>query len=91
VTLVVAPAGATVSGTGVSAAGQGLGSRATGTCTPTQLIQAQTGLVNNFAATVARPSQIQVRLVNDCGVFVNNARVTVSFSSGDPQLNLVLV
>ncbi len=89
VTLVVAPAGATVSGSGTSATGQGLGSRATGTCAPTQLIQAQTGLVNNFAATVARASQIQVRLVNDCGVFVNNARVTVSFSSGDPQLNLV--
>ena len=88
VTLVVEPAG------GISTQGAGrlpsVSSSSTpqATCTPTQLIPTQTGLVSNFAAPASWPTQLEVQLVNDCGSSVTNGQIVTTFSNGDPPLVL---
>jgi uncharacterized protein (TIGR03437 family) len=57
-------------------------------CTPTQLVPTQTGLVNNFAEPTAWPTPLAVLLVNDCGQPVLGAQVVATFSNGDPPLGL---
>ena len=62
---------------------------AAGTCTPTKLLPVFSLLGNNFAAVVSWPNSIEVVVVNDCGSPLKNGGVTIAFSNGDPQLNLV--
>jgi uncharacterized protein (TIGR03437 family) len=59
-------------------------------CSPTQLVPAQTGLVNNFSAPTSWPTPLEVVLVNDCGDFVPNGQIVATFSNGDPVLGLTL-
>jgi large repetitive protein len=58
------------------------------TCTPTQLVPTQTGLVNNFSAPAAWPTPLTVLLVDDCGNPVTNGQVVATFSNGDAPLAL---
>lgn len=58
------------------------------TCTPKSVIATQTGLYNNFAQQAGWPTPVAVQLIDDCGNPVSNARVTATFSNGDPQLSL---
>ena len=59
------------------------------TCAPKSMIATQTGLYNNFAQQAGWPAPIAIQLIDDCGNPVSNARVTATFSNGDPQLSLV--
>ena len=80
VTLIVA------GGTGATAdENSGAQPRAT-TCSPTQLVPTQTGLVNNFARPAAWPTPLQVMLVDNCGNAVTNGQVVASFNNGDQPL-----
>jgi uncharacterized protein (TIGR03437 family) len=58
------------------------------TCTPTKLFAAQTGLVDNFQQTTGLPTPLSVLVVNDCGLLVSNASVSVTFSDGDSPIQL---
>ncbi len=57
-------------------------------CTTTSLTPTHTGLVNNFQTLVAWPTPLNVRLLDNCGELVPDARVLVQFSNGDPPLAL---
>lgn len=57
-------------------------------CAATSLVPTQTGLVNNFAQDTGLPVPLSVYVVNDCGVPVSNAQVSVEFSDGDAPLTL---
>ena len=70
------------------ATGSDRSSKAT-TCSPTQLVPTQTGLVNNFAQPAAWPTPLTVLLVNDCGQPITNGQVVATFNDGDPPLALV--
>src|SRR5207248_11772342 len=59
-------------------------------CTPAKLAMAQTGLPNSFAAPVGWPSQLAIRLTDDCGDPVANGQVVATFSNGDPALSMKL-
>lgn len=59
-------------------------------CTATQIVPTQTGLVNNFAAAASMPTPIGIQLVDDCGNPVTNSQVVMTFSNGDPPLELNL-
>jgi len=59
-------------------------------CSPTQLVPAQTGLLSNFAAPIAWPTPIQIQLLDDCANAVTNGQVVATFSNGDPALSLSL-
>jgi len=60
------------------------------TCSPTQLVPTQTGLVNNFAQPTSWPTPLAVLLDNDCGQPVTNGQVVAAFSNGDPPLALTV-
>ncbi len=72
----------------VEAAVAGSSERPRATCTPTQLVPTQTGLVNNFAQPTSWPTPLAVLLVNDCGQPVLKGQVVTTFSNGDPPLAL---
>jgi hypothetical protein len=59
-------------------------------CTPTVLVPAQVGLVNNFSEAVAWPVPLSVALSNDCGSVVTSGQMVATFSNGDPPLPLSL-
>jgi uncharacterized protein (TIGR03437 family) len=59
-------------------------------CSPTQIIPAQTGLVNNFSAPASWPTPLEITVVNDCEAVVTGASVVATFSNGDPPLALAL-
>jgi uncharacterized protein (TIGR03437 family) len=59
-------------------------------CSPTQLVPAQTGLLSNFAAPVAWPTPISIQLFDDCANAVTNGQIVATFSNGDPPLSLSL-
>jgi large repetitive protein len=63
---------------------------AAASCTPTQIIPTQTGLLNNFAAPASIPTPIVIQLVDDCGSPVMNGQILTTFSNGDPPLDLNL-
>lgn len=58
------------------------------TCTPAQLVQTQTDLVNNFSQPAAWPTSLAVLLTDNCGNRVTNGQVTATFSNGDPEMAL---
>jgi uncharacterized protein (TIGR03437 family) len=57
-------------------------------CSPTQLVPTQTGLVNNFAQPTSWPTPLSVLLVDNCGNPIANGLVVVTFNNGDPPLAL---
>jgi large repetitive protein len=59
------------------------------TCTPTQLVPTQTGLVNNFSQPTGFPTPLSVQLVDNCGNPIANGAIDATFSNGDPPLALV--
>jgi uncharacterized protein (TIGR03437 family) len=59
-------------------------------CAASKAIPTQTGLPSNFSSAVAWPTPVAVQLVTDCGDFVGNGQVVVTFSNGDPPLALSL-
>lgn len=83
VTLIVPP-GAT---TGTSGIGL-LSEKSAATCAPTQLVPAQTSLVNSFSAVAAWPVALAIQLADNCGNSVTNGQVIASFTNNDPQLVL---
>jgi uncharacterized protein (TIGR03437 family) len=93
VTLVVQAAGQA----GVAAAGSLSPDRVSSptqtgsSCTATQIVPTQTGLVSNFASPASWPTPISVQLNNNCGAAVANGQVVATFSNGDPPLALSLV
>ncbi len=84
VTLIVSSSAATPSAVSSNAL-----PRASG-CTPSMLVPAQTGLVNNFFAPAGWPTPLQILLFDDCGSPVNNGQIVATFSNGDPPLALPL-
>jgi uncharacterized protein (TIGR03437 family) len=88
VTLIVTPAGSAAQVTS-DAASRSVNAH-DGTCTPSVLVPAQTGLVNNFSAAVAWPTPLSVILANDCGSTINSGQLVATFSNGDPPLPLAL-
>ena len=61
--------------------------RASG-CTPTKLVPVFTLLGNNFTVPAAWPTPIEAAIDDDCGSPLTAGTVVVSFSNGDPPLNL---
>jgi large repetitive protein len=59
-------------------------------CSPTQIVPTETGLVYNFAAPASMPTPIEIQLVDDCGSPVTNSQIVTTFSNGDPPLELNL-
>jgi uncharacterized protein (TIGR03437 family) len=58
------------------------------TCSPTQLVPTQTGLVNNFAQPISWPTPLAVLLVDNCGNPITGGQVVATFNNGDPPLAL---
>jgi uncharacterized protein (TIGR03437 family) len=65
--------------------------RANGACTPSRLSLLECGLVNNFQVPAGWPTQLVVRLNDDCGNTVLNARVVAVFDNGDPPQTMQLI
>jgi uncharacterized protein (TIGR03437 family) len=82
VTLIVTVAGA------APAAISGLTGKALATCTATQLVPSQTGLVNNFSLPTSWPTPLEITVLDDCGNGVATGQVVTTFSNGDPPLVL---
>jgi len=89
VTLIVSPVGGATGVTGISTSS--LRPDTTATCTPTQLVPTQTGLVSNFAQPTSWPTPLSITMFNNCGSAVGNGQIVATFSNGDPPLALGLV
>jgi uncharacterized protein (TIGR03437 family) len=59
------------------------------TCSPTQLVPTQTGLVSNFAQPAAWPTPLAIGLYDNCGSSVPGGQVVATFSNGDPPVILL--
>jgi uncharacterized protein (TIGR03437 family) len=59
-------------------------------CTPAQLAVVATGVAGGFSAPAGWPTPVQVRVVDNCANNVTNANVVLSFSNGDPPLQMPL-
>jgi uncharacterized protein (TIGR03437 family) len=57
-------------------------------CGPTKLIPVATQLGNSFKAPAAWPTPLEITVVDDCGNFMTQGNVIVTFSTGDPPLTL---
>jgi uncharacterized protein (TIGR03437 family) len=72
---------------GPNATSKAAGGLAAGGCTPKQLLIQLTGSQPYITASVGQPTNIEVKVVDDCGNFVTNttpgSSVTVSFNNGD--------
>lgn len=80
VTLIVTPAGSTITAAASAPLAAG--------CNPTRLALTTTGFVNNFAVPAGWPATLLSKLNDDCGNPVTNGSVSASFSNGDPSLSL---
>ncbi len=80
----VLPAGTTTA----SAQADGAEGSALLACTPSQLLIQFSSLFSSFNATVGWPTTALVNARDDCGNPAVGATVTLSFSSGDPELAL---
>jgi uncharacterized protein (TIGR03437 family) len=69
-----------------SAAGK---TREAGACTPTNLNLVFSLLGQGFQSPVSYPSPIEVKVVDNCGVFLDSGFVTASFSNGDAPLAMI--
>jgi sugar lactone lactonase YvrE len=63
----------------------------TNACKPSTLDPVFSALGQGFQVPASFPAQIAVKVVDDCGVFLNSGSVVTSFSNGDPLLSLVPV
>ena len=59
------------------------------TCTPSKLLPVFTTIGTGFNAPAAWPTPIVVDVVDDCGNAFNTGSVIVSFTDGDPPINLI--
>ena len=57
-------------------------------CTPTQLVPAITTLGQSFGVPAAWPVALEANVLDDCGNTLDDGSVGVSFSNGDPPINL---
>lgn len=73
-----------VVGGGQTASGPG----AAAACVPQKLLAVHRSLGSSFVSPVARPTAIEVQVVDDCGNAAVNTTVVASFSNGDPPLPL---
>jgi len=62
---------------------------ATAACAATKLLPVFTTLGTGFNTPAAWPTPIVVEVVDDCGNAFTNGSVIVSFSNGDPPINLL--
>jgi uncharacterized protein (TIGR03437 family) len=60
-------------------------------CKPTKLNPVFSALGQGFQVPASFPAQIAVKVVDDCGAFLNSGSVATAFSNGDPMLSLVPV
>jgi uncharacterized protein (TIGR03437 family) len=58
-------------------------------CGATTLLAVARTTGSNFSSPTAWPTPLQALVVDDCGVFANQATVVASFSNGDPAITLV--
>ena len=65
--------------------------RASGSCTPTQLLPVFTLLGNSFQTPAAWPVPLQVNVIDDCGAPMLAGMVDTTFSSGDQELALTSI
>ena len=90
--LAIIPAGATLSLAASPEAPARLAEapeRAADGCTPTRMIPIMRSPLENFSRLTAWPSPLSAAVVDDCGSIDNTGSVVVSFSNGDPTLNMV--
>jgi uncharacterized protein (TIGR03437 family) len=66
-------------------------STANDACKPSTLNPVFSALGQGFQVPASFPAQIAVKVIDDCGVFLNSGSVFTSFSNGDPALSLVPV
>jgi uncharacterized protein (TIGR03437 family) len=66
-------------------------SAASASCTPSQIVPAQTGLASNFAQPTSWPTPLTIKLLDDCANGVPNGQVIATFTNGDPPLVLQAV
>ena len=60
------------------------------TCTPSALTLVSTALADNFAnVAIGWPVSLDVQVADDCGNAVTDGPVSVSFSNGDPPLDML--
>ena len=59
------------------------------TCTPSKLLPVFTTIGTGFSAPAAWPTPLVVDVVDDCGNAFNTGSVIVSFTDGDPPINLL--
>ena len=59
------------------------------TCTPSKLLPVFTTIGTGFNAPAAWPTPLVVDVVDDCGNAFNTGSVIVSFTDGDPPVNLL--
>ena len=81
VVLIVVPSGGSV------ATAHSLRPLAAG-CTPSKLILVFTQLGDAFKIPAAWPAPLEVTTIDDCGTFMTQGTVIVTFSTGDPPLAL---
>ena len=62
---------------------------ATPACTATKLLPVFTTIGTGLNVPAAWPTPIVIQVVDDCGTAFNNGSVIVSFSDGDPPINLL--
>jgi uncharacterized protein (TIGR03437 family) len=58
-------------------------------CTPSKLLPVFTTIGSGFNAPAAWPEPLVVDVVDDCGNAFNTGSVIVSFTDGDPPINLI--
>ena len=58
-------------------------------CIPTRMIPVIRSPLDNFSQLIAWPTPLSAAVVDDCGSVDNTGSVVVSFSNGDPTLNMV--
>ena len=62
--------------------------RSEGACMPAQLVPLLTSVLDGFSVPAAWPVALEAKVVDDCGAPVSSGSVVVSFSNGDPPINL---
>jgi len=70
------------------AAQSAYGAHTATTCAATKLLPLFTSLGSGFALFTGWPSPVEMKVVDDCAAALTAGRVVVTFSNGDPPLNL---
>jgi uncharacterized protein (TIGR03437 family) len=58
-------------------------------CTPTRLLPLFSSLGEQFGVSTSWPTSLEAVVVDDCGIPLASGSVVVTFSNGDPPLNMV--